>query len=169
MNDNYISVGILKKPHGLSGAFNFTLTRELRSLTKAPTHFFVESNGSFIPYFITKIDMKDIFTGWIGLEGITNPEQARPLVNSDLYLDAKSISTFFKKSADEYGFLIGYIACDGDRELGRITEIVSHPAQTLAAVDMAGSEVLIPLVDELITDIDRRRKKIVFALPEGLV
>jgi hypothetical protein len=52
MADNYTSVGKIRKPHGLSGAFNFTLTRELKSLRKYPTHFFMEVKGGFVPYFI---------------------------------------------------------------------------------------------------------------------
>jgi ribosomal 30S subunit maturation factor RimM len=32
-----------------------------------------------------------------------------------------------------------------------------------------GEEVMIPLVDDLVLDIDKRKKKIVFAVPDGLI
>jgi 16S rRNA processing protein RimM len=169
MPDNYISVGILRKPHGLSGAFSFILTRELKSLKKYPPHFFLEVKGAYIPYFISKIDFKDIFGGYVNFEDVTKVEDARVLVNSDLYLDEKTVSTFFKKAADEYGFLVGYTAYDKETELGRITDIISHPAQILVEIDVNGTEVLIPLVDDLVIAIDKRKKKIVFDVPEGLV
>jgi 16S rRNA processing protein RimM len=169
MPDNYISVGILRKPHGLSGAFSFILTRELRSLKKHPTHFFLEVRGAFIPYFVSKIDLKDIFNGYINFEDVMTVEDARPLVNSELFLEEKVVSTFFKKAADEYGFLIGYTAYDKENELGLVKDILSHPAQILAEVDVKGEDVLIPIVDDLVIDIDKRKKKIVFDVPEGLI
>jgi len=91
------------------------------------------------------------------------------LVNSELYLDEKTVSTFFKKAADEYDFLIGYTAYDKETELGLVTGILSHPAQILAEINVNGNEVLIPIVDDLVIEIDKRKKKIVFDVPEGLV
>ena len=169
MPDSYTSVGILRKPHGFSGAFSFVLTRELKSLKKYPPHFFVEVKGTYIPYFVSKFDLKDIFGGYITFEEVSKIEDARALVNSDLYLDDKMISTFFKKDADEYGFLIGYTAYDKETELGPVAGILSHPAQILAEITVNGAEVLIPLVDDLVLEIDKRKKKIVFDVPEGLI
>jgi 16S rRNA processing protein RimM len=169
MSDSYTSVGILRKPHGLSGAFSFMLTRELKSLKKYPTHFFLEVKGTFIPYFISKVDFKDIFSGYMSFEDVSKVEDAKALVNSELYLDEKTVSTFFKKAADEYDFLIGYTAYDKETELGLVTGILSHPAQILAEINVNGNEVLIPIVDDLVIEIDKRKKKIVFDVPEGLV
>jgi len=169
MSENYISVGILRKPHGLSGAFSFVLTRELKSLKKYPPHFFIESGGTYMPYFVSKVDLKDIFSGYINFEDVTTVEAARKLVNSELCLDEKTVSTFFKKAADEYGFLIGFTAYDKEKELGPVKDILSHPAQILAEVYVDGEDVLIPLVDDLVIDIDKRKKKIVFDVPEGLI
>ena len=118
MADTYISVGKLKKPHGLLGVFSFSMVRELKSLKKYPPHFFVEVRGNYIPYFVKDLDMKDIHSGYISFEEITNPEEARPLVNMEIYLQEKTVSAFFKKDADEYGFLVGFMAYDRDTELG---------------------------------------------------
>jgi 16S rRNA processing protein RimM len=169
MSDNYISVGILRKPHGLSGAFSFVLTRELKSLKKHPPHFFLEVRGAYIPYFVSKIDLKDMMGGYINFEDVTQIEDARALVNSELYLDEKAVSTFFKKAADEYGFLIGYTAYDKEAELGPVSGILSHPAQILAEIQVNGEEVLIPIVDDLVIDIDKKKKRIIFDVPEGLI
>jgi 16S rRNA processing protein RimM len=169
MPDHYISVGILRKPHGLSGAFSFVLTRELKSLKKHPPHFFLEIRGAFIPYFVSKIDFKDIFGGYITLEEVSRLEDAKALVNSELYLDEKAVSSYFKKAADEYGFLIGYKAFDKESELGPVKDILSHPAQILAEIEVDGAEILIPIVDDLVLEIDKRKKRIIFDVPEGLI
>jgi 16S rRNA processing protein RimM len=169
MADNYTSVGILRKPHGLSGAFNFTLTRELKSLKKHPTHFFIEGKGGFIPYFVASFDPSDMFKGLIRFEEISKVEQAKVIAGSELYLDSKTVTSFFKKDVDDYGFLIGYMAYDQDRELSQIEAIETLPGQVLAVLTLDGEEVMIPLVDDLVLDIDKRKKKIVFAVPDGLI
>ncbi|MBS1619177.1 MAG: 16S rRNA processing protein RimM [Bacteroidetes bacterium] len=166
---DHISVGILRKPHGLSGAFNFTLTRELKSLKKYPPHFFIEGKGGLIPYFIASLELKDMFTGLLTLEEVDSIEKAKQLTGSELYLDEKSVASFFKKDTDDYGFLIGYTAWDGERELGTVTAIEEMPGQVLAVIEVAGEEVMVPLVDDLVVEIDKRKKKIIFELPEGLV
>ena len=169
MTDSHTSVGILRKPHGLSGAFNFTLTRELKSLKKHPTHFFIEVKGGFVPYFIAAFDPKDMFTGLLRFEEVNSVEQAKLLAGSDLYLDGKTITSLFKKDVDDYGFLIGYLAYDGDSELAPIESIETLPGQVLAVLTLNGEEVMIPLVDDLVVEIDKRKKKIIFAVPEGLI
>lgn len=169
MADHYIAVGILRKPHGLNGAFGFLLSRGLRSLKKWPSHFFIEQKGTFVPYFVEQFELKDFESGYISFEGINNPEQARKLSGCDLCLNEKEVSNYFKKAADDYSFLIGYTAWNRDKELGSVAEIYSHPAQILAAVELNGREVLIPLADELVLEIDKRRKKIIFEVPEGLL
>jgi 16S rRNA processing protein RimM len=50
-----------------------------------------------------------------------------------------------------------------------VADILSHPAQILAEITINGSEVLIPIVDELVIEIDKRKRKIVFDVPEGLI
>ncbi|MCW3126367.1 MAG: rRNA processing protein RimM [Bacteroidetes bacterium] len=169
MADHYTSVGILRKPHGLSGAFNFTLTRELRSLKKYPAHFFIEGKGGFIPYFVSAFAPADMFKGLISFEEVTKVEQAKILAGSELYLDDKTIASFFKKDVDDYGFLIGYMAYDGETELAPIEAIETLPGQVLAVLTLNGEEVMIPLVDDLVLDIDKRKKRIVFEVPEGLI
>ena len=166
---DHISVGILRKPHGLSGAFNFSLTRELKSLKKHPAHFFLEGKGGFVPYFISSFDLKDMFTGLLTFEEVDSVEKAKQLTGCELYLNEKLVNSFFKKDTDDYGFLIGYAAWDGDRELGTVSAIEELPGQVLAVLDVAGAEVMVPLVDDLVVEIDKRKKKVVFELPEGLV
>lgn len=166
---DHISVGILRKPHGLSGAFNFSLTRELKSVKKHPAHFFIEGKGGFIPYFIVSFDLKDMFTGLLTFEDIDSVEKAKQMTGCELYLDEKTVGSLFKKDQDDYGFLIGYAAWDGERALGTVAAIEEMPGQVLAVIDMAGEEVMVPLADDLVAEVDKRKKKIVFELPEGLV
>ena len=53
--------------------------------------------------------------------------------------------------------------------MGQVSEIVKLPGQDLLSVDKNGSQVLIPMVKQIIISIDVLAKKIVVNPPEGLL
>ena len=53
--------------------------------------------------------------------------------------------------------------------IGVLSNVVANTAQTLLEVDRDGSIVLVPLVDEIVTDIDVDREIIHVDLPKGLL
>jgi len=53
--------------------------------------------------------------------------------------------------------------------VGQVSEIVKLPGQDLLSVDKNGSQVLIPMVKQIIISIDVAAKKIVVNPPEGLL
>jgi 16S rRNA processing protein RimM len=53
--------------------------------------------------------------------------------------------------------------------VGQVSEIVKLPGQDLLSVDKNGSQVLIPMVKQIIISIDVLAKKIVVNPPEGLL
>ena len=53
--------------------------------------------------------------------------------------------------------------------IGRITAVDDSTANALFVVETESGEVLIPIADEFITEIDHDRKTISMKLPEGLL
>jgi 16S rRNA processing protein RimM len=53
--------------------------------------------------------------------------------------------------------------------VGQVSEVVKLPGQDLLSVDKNGSQVLIPMVKQIIISIDVLEKKIVVNPPEGLL
>lgn len=170
MADNYISVGKLGKPHGISGAFYFSLSRILKSKKNLPLHFFLENKGTLLPWFVSKIELQGLDTGFIEFEDITTREIAKNHSGKELYLKDTEVEKLFKKDKDDLGFLIGFMLIDETLgEIGPITEIEDSAYQILATVDYNGNEVMIPLADELIVELNKRKKQITLNLPEGLL
>jgi 16S rRNA processing protein RimM len=72
----------------------------------------------------------------------------------------------------EYHFqqLIGCEVFQQNGELiGKVDEIVKLPGQDLLSVSRSGAQVLIPMVKQIIIEIDVLAKKIVVNPPEGLL
>jgi 16S rRNA processing protein RimM len=168
--EQYISVGKLGKPHGLSGAFRFFLDRELKSKNKAPAHFLLNLKGSFMPWFIKSIEWGGFSEGFIVFEEITSREKGKQYAGIELYLSEKDINTYFKKDADSLDYLKGYKAIDeAEGEIGVIEEVVENPGQLLLSVIKNGTEIMIPFVEDFVVNLNKRKKEIVLSLPEGLI
>ncbi|MEU0967891.1 ribosome maturation factor RimM [Streptomyces sp. NPDC005917] len=62
------------------------------------------------------------------------------------------------------------VVTEDGTEVGRITEISHLPSQDLFIVERPdGSEVMIPFVEEIVTEIDLEQQKAVIAPPPGLI
>jgi 16S rRNA processing protein RimM len=86
------------------------------------------------------------------------------LISADVDLDSLA--------PGEYHFqqLIGCEVFKQNGELiGTVDEIVKLPGQDLLSVSKAGAQVLIPMVKQIVIEIDVLAKKIVVNPPEGLL
>ena len=104
----------------------------------------------------------------LAFDGIADRNQIEELrdqlISSDVDLDSLA--------PGEYHFqqLIGCEVLQQNGELiGAVDEIVKLPGQDLLSVNRAGAQVLIPMVKQIIIEIDVLAKKIVVNPPEGLL
>ena len=104
----------------------------------------------------------------LGFEGVNDRNQIEALrdqlISSDVDLGSLA--------PGEYHFqqLIGCEVFKQNGELiGTVDEIVKLPGQDLLSVSKAGAQVLIPMVKQIIIEIDVLAKKIVVNPPEGLL
>jgi len=104
----------------------------------------------------------------LAFDGVTDRNQIEglrdQLISSDVDLDSLA--------PGEYHFqqLIGCEVFQQNGELiGAVDEIVKLPGQDLLSVNRAGAQVLIPMVKQIIIEIDVLAKKIVVNPPEGLL
>jgi len=170
MAEQKISVAKLGKPHGISGAFRFYMQRELKNAQKFPKHFLVQENGILLPWFITKVEWLAFNEGFIWFEEITTPEKAKLYSGRELFLEEKDVRTFFKKDSESFHELVGYTAVEEiEGEIGVIENIIENPGQLILSVKNGEREILIPLVEEFIADISKKKKELVLNLPEGLL
>ncbi len=53
--------------------------------------------------------------------------------------------------------------------LGKILEVIEQPHQLLCRIEINGKEALIPLHEETIIKIDKRKQQVIVSLPPGLL
>lgn len=170
MAEKYLAVGKIGKPHGIAGAFRFLLWRTLKSNRKTPPHFMLLQKGHYTPYFIEHIEWQDWESGFIKFEEITSPEQAKQYSGSELFITPADADRYFKKDANELQELLHYQLHDTTSGItGEVIELNETLAQILVTIKGPEREHLIPLAEDFIVEINKRKKIIIATLPEGLL
>jgi 16S rRNA processing protein RimM len=104
----------------------------------------------------------------LGFEGVDDRNQIEALrdqlISSQVDLSALAPGEY------HYQQLIGcQVYLQNNDLVGQVSEVVKLPGQDLLSVDKNGSQVLIPMVKQIIISIDVLTKKIVVNPPEGLL
>jgi len=131
--------------------------------------FFAEIEGKLVPYFVSSYKLQSNQTGNFYFDDVDTIEKAQTLVRKKLYLPQK-----LKPVRDDDEFLItdlkGFIVFDEVAgELGEIIEIHEYPQQFVAVVTYKFKEIMFPLNDDLIIEIDEEKGILKVNLPEGLI
>ncbi|GGV89710.1 ribosome maturation factor RimM [Streptomyces massasporeus] len=104
-------------------------------------------------------------------EGVSDRSGAEALRNTLLIaeIDPEELPEGEDEYYDHQLMDLDVVTADGT-EVGRITEISHLPSQDLFIVERPdGSEVMIPFVEEIVTEIDLEEQKAVINPPPGLI
>lgn len=96
-------------------------------------------------------------------------EESNVLVGKDLYLPLERLP---KLEGNKFYFheIIGFNVIDEEKgNIGTIREIYDNMTQPIMAIDFGEKEILIPLIDEVISQVDRANKTIHIKAPQGLI
>jgi 16S rRNA processing protein RimM len=103
----------------------------------------------------------------VQLEDITTVEDAKKLVGKQVYVNEDVLKTVTK---DTPLLWIGLNMVDRQKgSLGTIEDVMQAGPQWLAKLTIEGKEVLVPLVDDFIVDVNVKNKFVRVDLPEGLL
>lgn len=96
-------------------------------------------------------------------------EESNVLIGKDLYLPLDRLP---KLEGNKFYFheVIGFNVIDEEKgNIGTIREIYDNMTQPIMAIDFGEKEILIPLIDEVIKQVDRSNKAIHIKAPQGLI
>ena len=161
-------IGRLLKTHGLNGEMTFSTTTTLLDEIEIP-YLILEPEGIAVQFFIEEVRMKSGETGLIKFEGIDSGEQAREYVGLTLYLPNEYLEEM-DETDEEAGYFVGFEVMEENHgKIGTITDVDQSTENILFVIETDADEILIPAVEEYITDIDHEKKIIRLRLPDGLL
>ena len=164
-----VRIGKIAGTRGLQGAVVLTHVVGSAGWLKEGSALFVElRKDSRIPYFVAKVERAGADECVVLLEDIAGIDAAKPLVGKAIYLE----NAILEKGADERSPLrwIGYKLVDKTLGgLGPIEDVMQAGAQWLAQIRKDEKEILIPLADAFILEVNTRNKYVRMDLPAGLL
>ena len=164
----YFKIGKLVSAFGLKGELILKHNLGKKTSLKGLQAIFVEERKeSFIPYFIESTRIKAEDEIYIQLEGVNVREVAVKLTQKEIWLPEADFKKFSAKSSPIS--LLGYTIVEEGKELGKILEVIEQPHQLLCRIEVQGKEALIPLHEETILKIDKKKQQVIVELPEGLL
>ncbi len=166
--DKCFYVGKIVKTHGLKGEVTLRIDNEQFDEIEELNYFLLDVNDILIPYFIENISYHSN-KSFILFQDMKTLEAASQLVGTAVYLPLDLLPE--KDGNDFYSHeVVDFLVVDEEKgELGKVKEIIEYPTQSLIQIIINGKEVLIPIHDDIIQDVDRAGKKILIKAPSGLI
>ncbi len=161
-------LGKITKLHGFKGNLILHLDTDEPDLYENMESVFVETNGMLVPFFFEFIQSHSRGKMLVKFED-TSAEEAEKLVNKHLYLPLNTLPEL-DGSDFYYHEIIGFTIFDqSNTEVGLIKNVNDTTAQALFEIEIDGKEVLIPIVEEWILEVNRDEKAILVQIPDGLL
>ncbi|HZJ51219.1 MAG TPA: ribosome maturation factor RimM [Actinomycetota bacterium] len=152
------------KPHGLSGELYVTPISDHPGRFE-PGAVLVGARGELLTVERSRGHHQRFLVKFEGVGDRTAAERMR----GPLYVQPGDVRALEEGEWWEHE-LIGMKVEDPEgRELGRITGVVSRVAQDLLVVETPVGERLVPLVEAIVSDIDRDSRRAVVDAPPGLL
>ena len=162
-------VGKIVKKYSFKGELLVKLDTDDPALFLKMESVFVEKHKNLIPFFIESLSLHKSSLLRIKFEEVTNESDANALLGSELYLPLDLLPTLTGNQF-YYHEIIGFEAEDVNfGTIGTIIGVNDSTAQHLFEIDHNGTEVLVPINDEIIKKVDRAGKTILLEAPEGLI
>jgi 16S rRNA processing protein RimM len=168
----YIEIGRTQKTHGVQGELKIFIEDKFWDDFEHNKRVFLDIRGIKMPYFIK--NMRGKGAPIVHFEDVPNREAALLLQSRSIFLREQDLIPDVDRSVYdevlEYGFLEGFRMIDAVAgDIGVIQEVIEMPQQEMALIQYDGREVLIPLNQHFITNIDETGKTVNVNLPEGLL
>ena len=165
---DYTSIGKLVASFGVNGDLILLHHLGKKTSLKGLEAIFIEVvKGEMLPYFIQSAKIKAEDEIYLRLEGVDNKEAAGKLRQKEVWLTEEDFQKYSAKSA--VISLLGFHLIDEGTDRGAILEIIEQPHQMLARIDLNGKEALIPLHEDSLQKIDKKKKQVHVILPDGLL
>lgn len=166
--DQCFQLGMVLKPHGLKGGVYISLDTDFPEDYQEMESVFLLQNGKLVPFFIEQIQVKNK-EALVKFEDVEDKDAALVLRGCTLHLPLTELPEL---TGSEFYFheISGFQVEDTEKGmLGVVKEVFEAGHQDLIGMEYKGKEVLIPINDDVILNVDRDKSLLTVSLPEGLL
>lgn len=163
----YLTVGFLRRPHGVRGELLMDIHTEFPERLRAGAVVYL--GGDHAPAKLT-LARRHGNSMLVAFQGLTSPEAAGRWRNTWVYVAAADLPPLPDGKAYLHQILGLRVVTDEGHALGRLVEVLETGANKVYVVKTAeGREILLPAIDEVILAIDLQKGEIKAHLLDGLM
>ena len=165
---DHFYLGKIIKLHGYEGKLSLYLD------TDEPEEYYdidvvhVDINGSLVPFFIESLSLLNN-KAVVSFMDIDSIEKAEELVNKEFYLPLSMLPELVGNKFYYHEVPGMQVIDENFGELGPISAVLEYPNTAVLQIFHKEKEVLIPISDDVIIDVDRENKKMIVRSPDGLL
>ncbi|TYA70005.1 ribosome maturation factor RimM [Seonamhaeicola marinus] len=167
--DDCFYLGKIVKKYSFKGEVLVKLDTDQPDLYENLDAIFLNFKNNLVPFFIEKSQLHKSDLLRIKFEDVDTEADADALIKTELFLPLELLP---KLDGNKFYYheVIGFTVKDKNfGDVGIITAINDSTAQALFEIDRNGVNILIPMNDEFIVEVDRDNKIITVETPEGLI
>lgn len=162
-------LGYVAKLHGFKGEVSLFLDVSNPEDYADLDMVFIEINNQLTPFFIESFKLKNKGFAAVKFEGVDSETDARFLQRKSLYLPAEILPELTGTSFYDHE-IVGFTVIDTNfGEVGVVDEVLAYQVNPLLSIMNGKIEVLVPLIDGLVKEVNRENKTITITAPEGLI
>ena len=166
--DCFFLAKIIKK-YSFKGEVLAKLDTDQPELYKDLKVIFLEFNSSLVPYFIEKSKLHKSNLLRLKFEDINSDTEADKLIKKNIYLPLNLLPKL-KGNSFYYHEILGFEIIDLNYgSVGEIKSVNDNSSQALFEIEKNGKQILIPINDEFIKNVNRETKTIKVLTPPGLI
>ncbi len=164
--EKHILLGKITRVYGFNGVVTIKLERNFSEKIPEMESVYIEIDGRPVPFFVKYAEQPDDISIRLQFSGYESDLKMKEFVGSNVYL-TKGVKI---SRSDDMSSLINYKVLSGEKEMiGSVIELIEQPGHFLLNIKTTrGKELLLPLHEDLIISIDKKRKIIEMIIPEGI-
>ena len=162
-------VGKVVKKYSFKGELLIKLDTDDPELFLEMESVFVEQHKTLIPFFIQRSQLHKSSLLRVQFEDIYDEASANAMLGTELFLPLDFLPPL-EGNKFYYHEIVGFKVTDirfGD--VGVLVGVNDKTAQHLFVIEKLGKEILIPINDLFIKQVDRENKMLRLEVPEGLI
>ena len=169
LKEDCFYVGKIVKKYSFKGELLIKLDSDEPEIYEDMDSVFVDLRNNLVPFFIESSQLHKSELLRVKFEDVETEQDADALLKCDIYLPLEFLP---KLDDDKFYFheIIGFTVEDVNFGMvGIVKSVNDSTAQALFEIDRDGIEILIPMNDDFIKKVDKKKKHILLDTPEGLI
>ncbi len=161
----YFVFAKIYKTQGLKGRVLFYIEVENVEDYLSEEIMYLELDGSLVPFFVSEISPKKGKQYSVLFQDVTNIDEAQKIVGKQVYLPNTSLV-----EASNQNNYVGYTLLDQEaKKVGEVVDVIETAAHDILSVEINGTEVLIPIPEDLVLNESEIEKTLQVHIAPGLI